>query len=771
MADKKQGYLQKAKRQMKKKGTIGAFTDYCGGKVTQQCIERALNSNDDTLRRRAQFAKNVRAQSGLMNEKNGGATATAPPASQPVAPNVMQPIQQQPIQQQQPMQQQLLQQPQQLPQANAAPASEDPTAAGVNAASNVAQTVGQGLEQSGGPGSSKQVGGKALGGAAKGAAFGANPALVAATGGLSIAAGALIGGASGFIKGKKEQKQIEGQDLASQQTQGFQQIQQMDQLPQAMYGAMRMEKGGAKKLPGGVMKPIGYGAYKFMGNKHDEAGMGSDSGIILEEGGKKKRGLEVEDGELQVDVDTKDGEKEYIVSNYIKNPTTGNTLAEDLERELKRAKNNQEAAKITARYVRLNEQLRGKEGEPEKVKAQEGTFTAEDPEYVMPAEAGDESYQIAPEGSQAREFIEGQSRTELGTYEKEGEKVGTDEVAGLKENNPWFNWDDFDPSNKKDVERFQKEYNEKAPEGEQIKVDGKLGAQTASAYVPYEKKPEEQKDLEMPTMEMDEEEIEDEGPRNTPAPAEEAPAAEAAADPAKFTPRMPGTMLQAAGPLAALLGPNLTTKKMKPETAREIRMGRTNLDPERAAAAQRTQAASEALTSGLGGSNQFAMQQKNLAAGDVAQGQITNQETRSNIGIASQEKGINVGVRQRNAGNIQQASGVNAAAENRNQAMQQSRDIAAFDKLGSTATQTVKDYNQQYANYGSDMMNYGPVAADYYANIHKGNTPFGLGSRDIRVVNDQAAEVEKAFQPKEGEAKRGRYIKKSNKVRRKKRRK
>ena len=764
MADKRQGYLQKAKRQMKKKGTIGAFTDYCGGKVTQQCIERALNSNDDTLRRRAQFAKNMRMQEG---------GATAPPASQPVAPNVMQPIQQQPIQQQQPMQQQLLQQPQQLPQANAAPASEDPAAAGVNAASNVAQTVGQGLEQSGGPGSSKQVGGKALGGAAKGAAFGANPALVAATGGLSIAAGALIGGASGFIKGKKEQKQIEGQDLASQQTQGFQQIQQMDQLPQAMYGAMRMEKGGAKKLPGGVMKPIGYGAYKFMGNKHDEAGMGSDSGIILEEGGKKKRGLEVEDGELQVDVDTKDGEKEYIVSNYIKNPTTGNTLAEDLERELNRAKNNQEAAKITARYVRLNEQLRGKEGDPEKIKAQEGKFQ-EGTGDVMPIDPDDPTFTMNEAGAQAREFIKGQSRTELGTYEKEGEKVGTDEVAGLKENNPWFDWKNFDPSNKKDVERFQKEYNEKAPEGEQIKVDGKLGAQTASAYVPYEKKPEGPKPEDPSEWDIGnfEEPVDESEPApEEPAPTEEAPAEEAPADPAKFTPRMPGTMLQAAGPLAALLGPNLTTKKMKPETAREIRMGRTNLDPERAAAAQRTQAASEALTSGLGGSGQFAMQQKNLAAGDVAQGQITNQETRSNIGIASQEKGINAGIRQRNAGNIQQASGVNAAAENRNQAIQQSRDIAAFDKVGSTATQTVKDYNQEYANYGSDMMNYGPVAADYYANIHKGNTPFGLGSRDIRVVNDQAAEVEKAFQPKEGEAKRGRYIKKSNKVRRKKRRK
>jgi hypothetical protein len=30
MANKKQGWLQKAKRQMEKKGTVGAFTEYCG---------------------------------------------------------------------------------------------------------------------------------------------------------------------------------------------------------------------------------------------------------------------------------------------------------------------------------------------------------------------------------------------------------------------------------------------------------------------------------------------------------------------------------------------------------------------------------------------------------------------------------------------------------------------------------------------------------------------------------------------------------------------
>ena len=137
MANKKDGFLQKAKRQMKKRGTIGAFTEYCGGKVTNQCIERAMNSNNDTLRRRAQFAKNMR------NMKTGG----------------------------------------------------------------------------------------------------------------------------------------------------------------------EVEQENAKKLPGGIMKPIGYGAFKFHGNKHDEAGLGSDSGIILQEGGKKDPGLEVEDGELQVDVDTTEGEK------------------------------------------------------------------------------------------------------------------------------------------------------------------------------------------------------------------------------------------------------------------------------------------------------------------------------------------------------------------------------------------------------------------------------------------------------------------------------
>lgn len=58
MSDDK--WIQKANRRMKRKGTVGKFTAYCGGKVTNECIDKALKSNNPTLVKRAQFAKNVR---------------------------------------------------------------------------------------------------------------------------------------------------------------------------------------------------------------------------------------------------------------------------------------------------------------------------------------------------------------------------------------------------------------------------------------------------------------------------------------------------------------------------------------------------------------------------------------------------------------------------------------------------------------------------------------------------------------------------------------
>ena len=51
-----------------KKENRGKFTEYCDGKVTQECIDRAKKSNNPTLRKRATFAENARA----WKHQNGG---------------------------------------------------------------------------------------------------------------------------------------------------------------------------------------------------------------------------------------------------------------------------------------------------------------------------------------------------------------------------------------------------------------------------------------------------------------------------------------------------------------------------------------------------------------------------------------------------------------------------------------------------------------------------------------------------------------------------
>lgn len=41
----------------------GKFTDYCGGKVTDACIQKGKNSSDPKIRKRATFAQNSMAWS------------------------------------------------------------------------------------------------------------------------------------------------------------------------------------------------------------------------------------------------------------------------------------------------------------------------------------------------------------------------------------------------------------------------------------------------------------------------------------------------------------------------------------------------------------------------------------------------------------------------------------------------------------------------------------------------------------------------------------
>ena len=61
MAKKKdKKWMQKVSKEIKDKGTEDAFREYCGGKVTEECIQRGLKSPDPKVRARARLAKTFR---------------------------------------------------------------------------------------------------------------------------------------------------------------------------------------------------------------------------------------------------------------------------------------------------------------------------------------------------------------------------------------------------------------------------------------------------------------------------------------------------------------------------------------------------------------------------------------------------------------------------------------------------------------------------------------------------------------------------------------
>ena len=66
-----------------------------------------------------------------------------------------------------------------------------------------------------------------------------------------------------------------------------------------------------------------------------------------------------------------------------------------------------------------------------------------------------------------------------------------EKLTQAQRNNPWFKWEGFNPANKADVERFQKEFNKKAESigsNARLVVDGKFGKQTASALIDEKRK-------------------------------------------------------------------------------------------------------------------------------------------------------------------------------------------------------------------------------------------------------------------------------------------
>ena len=115
----------------------------------------------------------------------------------------------------------------------------------------------------------------------------------------------------------------------------------MSQMQQRKSGGI-YEAGGM--VPGGQVSPIpGSDAVEFMGNKHDEAGMGSESGILLDDN------TEVEDGETmdQVTMAKHGGKrKDYFFSEHLKKD--GKSYAEH-HKEILRDGGSQEDIDLLAR--------------------------------------------------------------------------------------------------------------------------------------------------------------------------------------------------------------------------------------------------------------------------------------------------------------------------------------------------------------------------------------------------------------------------------------
>jgi hypothetical protein len=62
-------FIQKAEKEIEKKGTKGDFAKHCGGEVTKSCIDKALKSGNPKLVKQAYFAKNIKGYKGAEHKK------------------------------------------------------------------------------------------------------------------------------------------------------------------------------------------------------------------------------------------------------------------------------------------------------------------------------------------------------------------------------------------------------------------------------------------------------------------------------------------------------------------------------------------------------------------------------------------------------------------------------------------------------------------------------------------------------------------------------
>ena len=826
MANKR--YIQKG-RQKLKKGSIGSFTKHCGGRVTQSCIDSALKSDNPELVRKASLAKSMK-QVGGTRKAQYGLDPNAPNPNDAIlaAATGDQPAPVEISQQEQDTQYTV------TPQStDGQPApNEEPAGPGFLSKAKDALADGKGEGIAAGVALGKTLLDKRKAKQAEqAAAEEARAQRVAAAsskdqqfasmdtgvrrqkGGVNYLLDTL---GNQKLRSKKD-KDEEQDTLNKLRTSGKMTQEEWEKASLKLKGnpvkGVR-SKEGTRRLPGGLEIELRNGAKKFIGNKHDQAGKGSSSGIVLEEGTKAKRGLEVEDGELEVD-DSRGGS--FIVSDYLKNPKTGNTLAEDLESELEgldKDKDKQQIKDINDKYIALNEELKDKKSDT--VDAANGMrrkymqdggsrtlktfqeFKKSYPKYDDP-EAGYRDYIIdMTKGPGKDESITAQSQSELDEVNKLNAAQGHPDLtldikgkgtfSGTNSSFEEFDaiegrWTDIygKPETTEPVEDLQ--YSRSTnPQGEDVlPLTRKELKNDLRRDLIVDKNAEAPKQGEMQRPDREERRDFREANKEPRDPREKREKREK-------KDRVPfgrfygqGTGLQATGALAYL------SKKDDPE-APVIAPGYVNrvpparfksFAPERAAAEQAFTAQSNAISTSIAGPAAIAARQAAAASNAANMDKIGTAETRDRLNTIKNNQMADLRVAMMNQKAFNNANRANATAKYVADREKFQNKYTALDKIGDVSAQSIKDRN---AAVSEDLTAEATQIGGAYTRAKEAYDPmFGLGrlsrkkreefqNRQTGLSSEDAASLALLNKEKqEGtNARMGkkRYIKKSGKVRR-----
>jgi hypothetical protein len=620
------------------------------------------------------------------------------------------------------------------------------------------------------------------GGALKGAMA------LSALGPIGMAAGALGGGIMAAIKAKRaKQEALDAEQEAEQDA--YQQSLKPTSFATTDTG---VAKTGQRRLPGGLEVELRNGAKKFVGNKHDEAGNGSDSGIILEHSTKSKKGLEVEDGELEVK-DSRGGT--FIVSHYLKDPDTGKPLAEGLEKELKGLDKTKDAKKIQQindKYIKKNEELKDDKKEPDEVKAAHGMrrahmqgggrmlktyeeFVTAYPKFDDP-KAAYNSYIESMVGNDDQGAGAQRARTEMGEVNKINAKQGHSDmtrsttgnlqaVNALPEAEVAAAYPN--PNTSEDPSELERDAPTDAPETMKTPTLSNQGV-TKALKTDSDKKVEEMRKMERP----DREERKDFRQANKEE-KEKVPFG-------RFYGQ--GTGLQALGALAYL------TKKDDPE-APVIAPGYLNripparyksFAPERAASEKAYTSQVNAIDTSIAGPAAIAARQAAASSQAANMSNIATAETRDRASINNMNAQNELRVAMANQQAFNNAQRANATAKYMADRERFQNKYAALDKIGDVGAQAIKDRNTAVAE---DLTAEATQIGGAYTRAKEAYDPmFGIGrfsrknrqafqnrqtgltpeeAKSLALLNDQTTQEEE-------DARRGkrRYTKKPGKIRR-----